>query len=299
MRDKQRNILLITGIIIAVFITLSIFITVIFYPFIIVPPNGGEDRPDYELPPSTPTLYNIRPDPDSDGEIILDWSASSSVWYYNVYRRRGADGIDEKIAEITGSYFTDSVTKSGLYYYRIEAVNNIGCAWSNQESVTINLPLFFIDPSISINDGAETTNSIFVTLKLYCGNADEMQFQIMEGFWTNWTAYATTYIITLFQNDPFYPDYRIEVVFRSGGVTTKDAGYTGSNAIFDDITYVIENGDGNGDGNGDDNGDGNGDDNGDDKPVDYTLIYVLLGVLVGLVGIGIFLKYRKQIIKSK
>lgn len=290
MRDKQRNILLITGITIIVFITLSVFITVIFYPYVVlVPSNGGTwGEPDYTLPPSTPTLYNIHPDPDSDGIIILDWSVSSDVWYYNVYRRICVDGIDEKIAEITISYFTDSATKNGLYYYRIEAVNNIGSAWSNQESVTINIPLFFIDPSILINDGAETTNSFEVILTLYCGNADEMQLQITEGFWTNWTAYATTYTITLFENDPFYPDYRIEVVFRSGGVTTKDAGYTEGNAIYDDIIYDPE---------------------GEPPPpppvlieeeIDYTILtYILLGVLVGLVGIGIFLKYRKQIIKSK
>ena len=141
------------------------------------------------------------------------------------------------------------------------------------------------NPSIIINNGETTTNSLEVILTLSCENADEMCFQISEDIWINWTAYSTSYIITLFENDPAAPDYRIGVIFRNEEGTTEDAGY---GDIYDDIIYDPEEvpppppppPD-------------------KDEEIDYTLTYVLIGVLIGLVGIGIFLKYRKQIIKSK
>lgn len=186
--------------------------------------------------------------------------------------QEGPDYPIYKVGVIFGN--EDGVT--GIIYDEITHVN---------DSV---VEVFPSNPSIIINDdgtddGANNTNSFENILTLSCDDATEMQFKINEGAWTNWITYAESYTITLPENDLGYPDYRVEVIFRNSIGTTKDAGYTN---IYDDIIYDPE---------------GNPPPlNGDDKPVDYTLLaIVLLGVLVSLIGIGVFLKYRKQIIKTK
>jgi len=148
------------------------------------------------------------------------------------------------------------------------------------ESVLEVLPT---NPSITINDGAETTNSFENNiLTLYCENATEMQFKINDGVWTDWIEYSMTYTIILPENDIGYPDYKVEVVFRNIVGTTEDAGYEN---VYDEITYNSE---------------------GelpplpppeDDDKIDYTLTYILIGVLGGAIGIVIFMKVRKN--KSK
>lgn len=250
-----------------------------------------------------PTLKAIE-SPNTDGIIELDWDTVSNpadgiVCGYLIYRQFGSGGwieIGEVLIGITD--YTDNVNVNGTYQYYIKTVmfSYRFCIEtisepSNIQSVVVGIYVYVApppeaypsNPSISINDGDETSDSFEVTLTLYCDNAEEMQFQISVDIWTNWTVYATTYTITLFVNDPDYPEYRVGAVFRNGVGTTEDAGY---GDIYDDITYEPEvvppppppppNGD-----------------------VDYTLMYVLLGVLASLIGIGIFLKYRKQIIKSK
>lgn len=231
------------------------------------------------VPPPKPTLQPI-PIPDIDENINLKWSSVSGATAYRVYYRLQGTIDWTKIADVSGiitSYSCNVGPLYGEYEFAVRACNYYGTSpLSNIESVKVSrLPS---NPSIIINDGAETTNSFEVTLTLYCDNADEMQFQISVGVWINWTAYSTTYIITLFENDPFKPDYRVGVVFRNEVGTTEDADY---GDIYDDITYKLE------------EEPPPPPPNGDDKPVDYTLMYVLLGVFVGLVGIGIFLKYRK------
>lgn len=256
--------------------------------FALVDTNGGGVLPPpYDTPPSKPILSDIQPDPDTDGVINLDWSDSSNVVYYNVYRSIYEGGSTKIIIGLTSSSFIDRSTKKNrLYYYKIEAVNNIGKVSSYWKSVNVYISpptlIYPTNPSIIINDdgtpgGANNTNSFDVVLTLSCENADEMQFQISTDQWLNWTAYKTIYPLTLLENDPDSPNYRIAVVFRNENGTSVDAGYKN---IYDDIIYDSE-----------------GEPppvNGDDE-IDYTLIiYVLLGVLVGLIGIGVFLKVRKK-----
>ena len=140
MNTKQKGTLVLLIILISI---LSIVIVASVVPFVLLPVlngGGGYVPETYSTLPTYPTLYDIQPDPDTDGEISLDWSDSSWVHYYNVYRRK-SDLVEVKIAVgILCSSFTDCATKDdGVYYYKIEAVNNVGKVQSNVQEVTVEI----------------------------------------------------------------------------------------------------------------------------------------------------------------
>ena len=244
--------------------------------------DNGE-LPDYEpnitpMSPVTPILNLIVPNPTTNGIVELSWDYEWLAWF-KIWRQK-----DDESWEIikTGLFmetsYTDTITANGEYKYVIIAyitliIVKYESDYSNVQIMLTNIPILPSNPSISINDGAETTDSYEVILTLGCDNADEMRFQIKEGYWTEPVDYTTTYPITLFEDDPWSPNYRVEVEFKNIYGTIKED---------DDITYECDTC----------NGDGDGE-------IDYMLAFVLVGVLIGLIGIGIFLKYRKQIIKSK
>jgi len=260
----------------------------------ISPLNGGGGSPEVTVVLEAPVLDPIIPSPDIDGRVNLKWSRVDIPSYLGnivpVYTiQRSKDGEPWVIYAQTGQLsYSDPqnllpILENGVYRYRVKASKHTSdfyaeSAFSNIESVVIGAPVLPSNPSIIINDGAETTDSLTVTLTLDCDNAEEMSFRISLDTYLDWIPYTTTHTLMLLEDDPARPDYRVGVVFRNEDGESKD--------VFDEITYE-------GPSNGDGNGDENGDENGDDKPTDYTLVYILVGVLGGLIGIGIFLKYRK------
>lgn len=287
----RKRLIIIVLLLISVCIIPFVIFSLQFFAVIIID-DGGGDEEDYT--PSTvysivsPTLESITPNPSTDGNIVLYWDDTEvlnpdlsdlELGHYRVLRRKdGGSWIQIKLVFYIEHYY-DYGLADGTYEYKIQTalykpIEIHYGDYSNIQSVIVGrLPL---NPSITINDGAETTNSLTVTLTLSCDNADEMQFRLSYDTLLNWTTYSTTYIITLFENDPDAPPHRIGVIFRNDGGTNEDAGY---GDIYDDIIYDPE---------------------GEPPPpppngeeIDYTLVYVLLGVLIGLVGIVVFLKYRK------
>jgi len=281
MKKNHRNTAIVSIIGIALII---ILLVVQLYPLTISPLNGGGGGE-----PESNELRQIIPYPNTDGNILLRWGAldiqslefgESIPVHYEVFRSMDGgswlkifEGYDVLTYEDEGLY-------DGEYRYYIRSsvfvLKNV-VVQSNVVSITVNIPgagenLPF-NPSIIINDGAKTTNSLTITLTLSCDDADEMRFQIDIGIWTEWTAYSTTHILMLNESYLYDDKFYIGVVFRNADGTTEDAGYKN---IRDDITYVTS-----------EDGDG------DDYEMDYTLIYVLGGVLAGLGGIVVFMKYRK------
>lgn len=245
--------------------------------------------------------------PNIDGIINLDWNEVEVLYHqgyisgYNIYRHSALEGW-KKIGEtlMTTTVYTDNINEDGEYEYFITSNTYINSVYESDPS---NIRVVVVDiyqesdpppevlpqnPSIEINGGDETTDSFEISLTLSCDNAEKMQFQLDVGKWTNWTAYETTYALTLCEEYLFNDMFRIGVVFWNENGTSVDAGYTD---IYDDITYEAP--------------------TQEEPPVepangkDYTLVYVLIGILGSLVGTGVFLKYRyrnrknrKQVIKS-
>lgn len=286
MKKNHRNIAIVS----IAGIALIIILIVQSYPLTISPLNGGGGGGE----PESNELHQIIPYPNTDGNILLRWGAldTSSLGFgesvpvhYEVYRSMDGgswlkifEGYDILTYEDEGLY-------DGEYKYLIRSsvfvLKNI-VVQSNVVSITVNIPgpgeNLPLNPSITINDGAETTNSFELALTLSCDNADEMRFQIDIGIWTEWTTYSTSHTLMLNESYLYDDTFRVGVVFRNVDGTTEDAGYKN---IYDDITYEPP------------EGNGDGDEEPPELSIDYTLIYVLVGVLAGLVGIVVFMKYRK------
>lgn len=278
------------GIIIIVLVLISVcilpFVIFSYQALIIIPPDPTPDPVIIEI--DAPTLNSIIPNPDPDGRVELNWNDIDIPGYsadpcYKILRSKDGGVWQELFTEY--SFYDDPKSslltlENGVYKYKVRAFRALSpelyaeSEYSNIQSVTVGVLSLPTNPSIIINNGDLTTDSFELTLTLSCDNADEMHFQIDIGIWTNWIAYSTTNILTLTEghldNNKFY----IGVVFKNtDGVSVE---------VFDDIIY-----EGPSNGNNGDNGD-------EEPPVDYTLMYVLIGVLVGLIGMGIYLRSRKN-----
>lgn len=256
------------------------------------------DIKSFEILPEyiTPVLEPIVPNPNIDGKIVLKWCEVALASGYKIYRL--TDGIWSEIVDLSEGTieYTDTVDESGEYSYYVASYTFAYEHPSNTESVTVDIyipdpppdpDILPQNPSIVIDNGAETTDSFTITLTLSCDNAEEMHFRLYGDYWTNWTSYETTYTLILceeyLQSDNIF---RVGVVFWNENGTTEDAGY---GDIYDDITY-------------EEPPEEPPEELDTDKETDYTSIYILIGVLFGLAGIGVFLRYRykkrKQVITS-
>ncbi|KKM25680.1 hypothetical protein LCGC14_1592580 [marine sediment metagenome] len=260
------------------------------------------DNPEFPGSVKEAHLETIIPSVSLSGEISLVWVIESGIIHTTYVERRVEGGSWFNIKTfnqvIGGGSYIDILNDFGTYEYRIRSVFWEGYDknyYSNEQSVEVAeddpdpvdlldpvyptptpTPVYPTNPSIIINNGAETTDSFDLTLTLYCDDADEMQFRIDINTYLNWTTYSTTYILTITKGNLISNIYRIGVIFRNENGTTEDAGY---DKIFDDILYEEPT------------------QEKDDEPplpFDYTMIYILIVVLGVLIGAGILLRNRKK-----
>jgi len=102
---------------------------------------------------NSPILNKIVPNPDTDGNITLQWSSVEGASSYLVYRdTKCIKDISNltAIAEISGTTYNDTGLTSGTYYYVIVAKGPGGSSnMSNCESVTVAIPLSSKSPRIN------------------------------------------------------------------------------------------------------------------------------------------------------
>jgi peptide/nickel transport system substrate-binding protein len=126
------------------------------YFYVITGENAGEETPISNCesvlvdlpPPDAPVLSTITPNPDTDGNVFLDWNDVSYATSYNIYRANSLitdiSGLTA-IGASTSSQYNDNGLTDGIYYYVITAVNATGESLiSNCESVTVEIPSPFI-----------------------------------------------------------------------------------------------------------------------------------------------------------
>ncbi len=95
-------------------------------------------------PPAAPILTAIAPNPDLDGDIILDWNDVALANNYTVYRDTlpitAINGTVVTLGTVTASIYSDLDQPEGTYYYVITATNATGSSGlSNCENVTVIL----------------------------------------------------------------------------------------------------------------------------------------------------------------
>ncbi|MEP2302183.1 MAG: SpvB/TcaC N-terminal domain-containing protein [Kangiellaceae bacterium] len=78
--------------------------------------------------PGKPTISSPTDENDGDGEYTLGWSATSEATYYQLQRKVGSEGWTTISASQSGVSYSESVTDSDTYEYRVKACN--GASWS-------------------------------------------------------------------------------------------------------------------------------------------------------------------------
>jgi parallel beta-helix repeat protein len=124
--------------------------------------NGSvADTDHYPLvlfPPTAPTLQNITPNPDIDGNITLGWNSVSEATIYRVYRNTvliTTTTGQTHIATVISSEYVDTGLINGTYYYVVAAINGTGpSAISNCVSVQVSIP-----PNFTTTTTTNTTTS--------------------------------------------------------------------------------------------------------------------------------------------
>lgn len=95
------------------------------------------------FPLPNPTLAPIKPNPDLDGRIELNWSAVTGATFYYIYRNTSPItsivGLNP-IKIVTNTSCVDTITTNGMYYYVLVAGNASGnSSLSNCEGVQVIL----------------------------------------------------------------------------------------------------------------------------------------------------------------
>jgi hypothetical protein len=101
-------------------------------------------------PPSTPTGVSASV---ADGEVTVSWNAVAGASSYNVFRTVGSDGTYSKVGVSTSSPYTETVTSTGTYYYRVSTVSagGFGSVLSTSATVMITMEIDVTDLSETLS----------------------------------------------------------------------------------------------------------------------------------------------------
>jgi hypothetical protein len=98
-------------------------------------------------PPGAPLLAAMTPDPDPDGNVLVNWNDASTAENWTVYRHTSAiteanlDLATEIATGLTESQYNDTGLSEGTYWYAVEAFDEFGYTYlSNSVSVTVEFP---------------------------------------------------------------------------------------------------------------------------------------------------------------
>ncbi len=119
------------------------------YYYIVVASNSYLNRSSNEVSVNvillpSPVLEDILPNPSTTGEIALNWNSVINVERYYIYRSQtpivSVTGLTPIAAVIIDTFYTDTLTNNGTYYYLVVASNQYQNVSSNEVWVIVELP---------------------------------------------------------------------------------------------------------------------------------------------------------------
>ncbi len=128
-------------------------------------------------PPGSPVLDAISPNPDPDGNVLVNWNDAITAENWTVYRH--SSEIDEANLEsateiasgLTESQYNDTGLSEGTYWYAVEAIDSFGYSYlSNSVSVTVEYPVTTptpIDPQLLLIIGGAGVAVLLVVVVIY------------------------------------------------------------------------------------------------------------------------------------
>jgi hypothetical protein len=118
-----------------------------------IPEEDSSEYLNYSMPmkgwtpPDAPILDAISPNPDADGDILVNWNDDIEVENWTVYRHTSEitesnlDSATEIASGLTESQYNDTGLSDGTYWYAIAAIGPFGYYYlSNSVSVAVELP---------------------------------------------------------------------------------------------------------------------------------------------------------------
>ena len=129
----------------------------------------------YQSSPEEIYLISDAENPDYDGSFELSWNAPSYTDFYNIYEYTGyIYGVNESIridtVFVNNSYSINKAS-SGVYYYRVVAVNQYGSSTSECINATVDIDSKgqpnYIVPILILTTTTISTIAISFTLILY------------------------------------------------------------------------------------------------------------------------------------
>jgi hypothetical protein len=99
-------------------------------------------------PPGAPVIAAISPNPDPDGNVLVNWNDATTAESWTVYRHSSEiteanlESATEIAADLTESQYNDTGLSEGTYWYAVEAIDEFGYSYlSNSVSVTVEFPV--------------------------------------------------------------------------------------------------------------------------------------------------------------
>ncbi len=99
-------------------------------------------------PPSVPVLDSISPDPDPDGNVLVNWNDNIAVENWTVYRHSSEITVENLASAtviasgLTDTQHNDTGLSDGTYWYAVAATGRFGYSYlSNSMSVTVEFPV--------------------------------------------------------------------------------------------------------------------------------------------------------------
>ena len=131
--------------------------------------------------PDPPVLDATSPNPDPDGNVLVNWNDGLGVESYTVYQysseitEQNVDSATEIASGLTDSQYSDTELSDGTYWYAIAAIDSFGYTHlSNSVNVTVELSETTptptppaIDPLILIISGAGVAGVVIVAAVVF------------------------------------------------------------------------------------------------------------------------------------
>jgi RHS repeat-associated protein len=111
--------------------------------------------------PGKPTISSPTNETDGDGEYTLSWSATSEATYYQLQRKVGSEGWTTISSSQSGVSYSESVTDSDTYQYRVKACN--GASWSCSGYSANKTVIVKIVPEYAAKEAVVVANAALVS----------------------------------------------------------------------------------------------------------------------------------------
>jgi fibronectin type 3 domain-containing protein len=202
--------------------------------------SSSGDGGTIPYPPAAPSGLVVSS--AGSGSITLSWNSSATAVSYNIYRSTTKDGAAGKIATVTNTTYTDTVSPGASCYYTVAAVNSSGESSKSNMAFGVGSSHYMLSSyggAQTVSLGASTKH--YYRLAVTAGSSYTIQWQ--DGNSQNADYYVRAYAwqndgTVIFDNqNNGYTSPRVFTAASSGYVTVMVYNHNSSNSYNYQIYY--------------------------------------------------------------